>query len=269
MKADCALPDDRGRTPLMCAWEVNGEISHKLLEVKMETPDENKEGSATPSYTSKISQNEIMFVLSKTKMDTDIMMHQGTPPFKAYINRHINTIKTMLREKMGVDKFFYYVGLFDDKEVVDMIVGSIKRNIDRKANNMGMTSFFIASYCSVGNYAMKALLEKKADVDARNKFGSTPLLTIINKQINEIEKIKFLINAKANVNTRCNTDTVLLCAIRQNNEEVISLLLQAKADVSKPGGNKSPFTAASECGNEKIIKMLLAADTKKNNSLNG
>jgi ankyrin repeat protein len=101
----------------------------------------------------------------------------------------------------------------------------------------------------------KLLIDRKADVNARDEYGATPLHKAANTNAPKVAKL--LIDAKADVNTRDKYGaTPLHEAARCGNLAVAKLLLAAGADVNaKDDKNKTPLAGANESDKE-IIELL-------------
>lgn len=104
------------------------------------------------------------------------------------------------------------------------------------------------------------LLEHKADVNARNNQGITPLCLAIGN--NQTEMVRLFLQHNAEVNSRNNRlETPLHSAVWAKNPEIIQLLIDHKADINAAalGGFTPLLTAVSQDGaNLDVVKMLLA-----------
>jgi ankyrin repeat protein len=112
---------------------------------------------------------------------------------------------------------------------------------------------------------VKELLEKGANVNARDEAGRTALLWVAPARDNP-EMVKFLIDKGADVNAKDNAgETALMIASSQSNPGIVTALLEAGAEVdaqNKVGG--TALMAAALRGNVEEIKILLGnnADRK-------
>ncbi len=115
-----------------------------------------------------------------------------------------------------------------------------------------------------------SLIQKGVDVNARDKFGVTPLHFAAEK--NNERLIKELLNAGANVNAKTNRDigyfpgwTPLMTASNLENPNIVSILLNAGADVNitSEDGKTALFLAArnqhSKSNPKAVILKLLDA----------
>ena len=106
---------------------------------------------------------------------------------------------------------------------------------------------------------MKLLLANKADVNASNHNGATPLY--VAAQNGHTEVVKLLLANKADVNAR-HTDgrTPLWMAAQEGHTEVVKLLLANKADVNTRRGSRifgeKPIDAARRNHHSDIIELL-------------
>ena len=105
------------------------------------------------------------------------------------------------------------------------------------------------------------LIEAGADVNLRNRFGTTPLFMA--SQNGHTGVVKLLLANKADVNAALKTDgrTPLFMASQNGHTWVVKLLLANKADVNvaRKTDDVTSLFAASYNGHTEIVKLLLAA----------
>lgn len=105
---------------------------------------------------------------------------------------------------------------------------------------------------------VKDLIDKGADVNARDEAGRTALLWVAPARDNP-EMAKFLITKGADVNAKDNAgETALMIAASQSNPGIVTALLEAGAEVdaqNKTGG--TALMAAAFRANLEEIKILL------------
>jgi ankyrin repeat protein len=114
--------------------------------------------------------------------------------------------------------------------------------------------------------AMRALLDKGADANAKNDAGATALMWAAD----DGAKTRLLVEHGADVNAKSDvqrTALMIACGI-PGNDAVVKFLLEhgAKADVSAPSlfGDVSPISEAAYAGNEAIMKMLVEHGVEPN-----
>ncbi|MFN7920171.1 MAG: ankyrin repeat domain-containing protein [Bryobacteraceae bacterium] len=115
--------------------------------------------------------------------------------------------------------------------------------------------------------AMKTLLDRGAEFEAKNRFGQTPL----HWAFANLEKTELLLARGANVNAQANDGRTALysAASQRNTDAVLKLLLSkgAKVDLATTNG-RTPLMAAAGGGFVSLMKPLL--DAKANvNSVSG
>ncbi|WP_257454206.1 ankyrin repeat domain-containing protein [Archangium lipolyticum] len=111
--------------------------------------------------------------------------------------------------------------------------------------------------------SVELLLSAGAELDARDKSSSTPLLSALQRKKPEVAKV--LLRHKADVRTASSDGTTALHAAARFSTELSSLLLEAGAplDASDSWG-KTPLTEALEAGNLEVVELLLARGSQPN-----
>ena len=122
-------------------------------------------------------------------------------------------------------------------------------------NLRGITPLFIAS--EKGHLdIVKLLIDKGADVHAKDTFGKTAL----NLASQRLEIVKLLIEKGAEVNAKTKKGlTALVCAGGTQKHEIIKVLLENKANVDVQNTSKNTaLHLAARVGKEETVKLLLA-----------
>ncbi|MBO4956888.1 MAG: ankyrin repeat domain-containing protein [Rickettsiales bacterium] len=104
---------------------------------------------------------------------------------------------------------------------------------------------------------VNALLEKGADINAVNNNGYTPLQLAVFYE--HVGIVNALLEKKADVNAKNNNgDTPLHLAAEKGNVNVVNALLEKKADVNAVDENKiTPLHLAAVNGHTDVVKVLL------------
>lgn len=114
------------------------------------------------------------------------------------------------------------------------------------------------------------LLKRGANVNARNKSGTTPLLRATD--LHRLDLIKLLIDSGADVDAKDNSGTMPLhIATLFSTQEIIELLIDGGADVNaKDNEGRTPLLIATERNNLDIIDILIknGADPENQKVLN-
>jgi ankyrin repeat protein len=112
--------------------------------------------------------------------------------------------------------------------------------------------------------AVRSLLARGADVNAKTRYGQTPLMLAADK--GAVEVVKALLGAGADVNvtdTFYKSVTALSAAAQRGHAEIVKLLIEKGAS-----GRENALFAAIGGGHSSIVKTVLDAGGIKQESLN-
>jgi diguanylate cyclase (GGDEF)-like protein len=115
----------------------------------------------------------------------------------------------------------------------------------------------LISACEKGNLQeLKERLNRGTNIEARDIYGNTPLLTAA--WYSRPEVVKELLNRGADIEARNNySDTPLLIAARHGRTEIVKELLDRGANVNtKDVDGRTALTLARERGYSEVIKLL-------------
>ncbi len=112
--------------------------------------------------------------------------------------------------------------------------------------------------------AVRMLIGARANINAKDDYGRTPLLGASREGYEEI--VATLIASGADVNTEDNNgEAPLHSASRKGHEGIVATLIAAGADVNATSANgKTPLHLASYEGREGIVATLIAAGANVN-----
>jgi ankyrin repeat protein len=134
----------------------------------------------------------------------------------------------------------------------------------RKGPNGSTPLMYAALYGDAAS--MRLLLDKGADVNAKNDANATALMWAVE----DLAKVRMLVEHGADVNAKSDvqrTALMIACGI-PGNDAVVKFLLErgAKGDVSAPGvfGDVTPISEAAYAGNAAIMRMLVEHGVEAN-----
>lgn len=111
---------------------------------------------------------------------------------------------------------------------------------------------------------LKAALRGKININFTDKYSDSTLL-IVAVENQQLEIVRFLLENKANPNSKGLMRTPLRVAISKNNYDIFDLLLTFKADVNLAGTDGfSPLHSAVHNNDERFIVRLLALGANPN-----
>ncbi len=132
-------------------------------------------------------------------------------------------------------------------------------------NEFGSTALMLASKFGYKSIVEK-LLQSNADVNFQDRYGNTALMDAsLVRRHKEI--VEILLKAGANVNARDNQGwSALILASLQGYKEIVQMLIKAGADVNVKDNDDNPalLLAAMEQSNKYIVEMLIKAGADVN-----
>ena len=141
---------------------------------------------------------------------------------------------------------------------------STKARIRTAKTLIGMTPLIAASRGNIE--AMRLLIDRKADVNARNAAGGTALMAAA--QTGRPQAVRLLLEKGADPNVRTKrNETALADAATAGNEETVKLLLDRGAEVNVQdirGYSPLLYAAGSDAMPAGVVKMLLAKGADSN-----
>jgi ankyrin repeat protein len=129
-------------------------------------------------------------------------------------------------------------------------------NVNAK-DEFGSTTLLSALYLDNNKEIVELLLNKGADINVKNEKWETPL--IIASEKNSCEVIKLLIDKGAHINIEGkNGDTPLINACKKGIIEIVEVLINAGADINlKSSNHKTPLVVAWENHHFVIVELLI------------
>lgn len=238
--------DSSGRTPL--AWAVSEghiEVVKQLLEKDGVDLNSKDDRGLTPfSWAVEMNHIEIVkMLLEKVEIDINVKNNDGRTPFATALDRiQLEIVKLML-EKDNLD-------------------------LNSKNGNSGRTPLILALEIEDRTEMIKIvklLLEKKEiDVNLRDHSGKTPLYRSAATNLEDIEKIKLLLNrTDVDIRSYCRVTglTALAAAVLQGNLKVANLILEkTDFDTMSPFDSGQVLLYAIQNGHMKMVKSMLEVE---------
>ncbi|MEI8290518.1 MAG: ankyrin repeat domain-containing protein [Verrucomicrobiota bacterium] len=116
--------------------------------------------------------------------------------------------------------------------------------------------------------AVKALVEGKADVNAKDDQDATPIIWA--SMNGKLEVVQYLVSKQADVNASSGGITALTIAAQYGENDIVAFLLQSGADVNGKSqkAEESPLSQACMNGHKDTVQLLLSkgANAKANAS---
>jgi ankyrin repeat protein/Flp pilus assembly protein TadD len=123
----------------------------------------------------------------------------------------------------------------------------------------------VAAACRSDTAALGALLEGKADVDAKTINGTTALMKASAAGFRASVEMLLAKGAQVNAREECDGETALIRAARNGHAEIVKLLLASGADAhARMNSGSTALLWATEKGHSEVVKLLLAARSDAN-----
>lgn len=162
--------------------------------------------------------------------------------------------------KIGISPLIQAV-LGKNIEIVKLLVvngADVNLNTPRFGSPLGAVA-------AVGDKEITSyLIEKKADINSQDEEGKTPLMTAIYEGHPELAKLLIDFGADVKIKAKASLDwTALMFATMRGDVESVKNLINAKADInSETIDGETPLQRATELENKEIIIILKTAGAK-------
>jgi len=155
----------------------------------------------------------------------------------------------------------YYWAAFDpSKDIVELLTAK---------GATPVSNIHLASYAG-DLEKVKSFIEEGTDVNAKDKFGRTPLFEAVPAETNNVAE--FLIAKGADVNARDNKDQTPLhiVGLSRGKREMVELLISKGADVNaKNNRGVTPLHSACVRGQKDVAELLIAKGANLNAKITG
>lgn len=243
-----------------------------LVEVlKVDLEKRNSESNTALHMAAKYGHFNIAEYLLEKGAYIDAKGEFGvTPLMTATFHYHYDIMDMLVKHGANLEEnigFPYYTILAwcASKEHYDALEYFINcgANIDIKDSISGDTPFMTA--IKEGKiHLMKYLLEKGADINAKNDYGDTALLRAVDED--NLEALKFLLKKGVDINCKNNEgyNPILSAAARGQLEMMKYLLKNGFTLKDKTNRGSTPLIVAAEGNNLNIIKFIIKEYVKTN-----
>ena len=254
--ADVNTKDINGVTPLLIACERNDINIVKHLVENGANVNEKNRFEITPLITA-CQKNDIEIVKYLVQKGADINAKNDDAITPLMIACQGNDIKIMknLFEKGEFEKKFY--NTVDVKINIEIVKYLVEKGANVNAKNYNRSTPLIIACYENDIEIVKYLVEKGADVNTKDINGVTPLLIACER--NDINIVKHLVENGANVNEKNRFEiTPLITACQKNDIEIVKYLVEKGANVNEETKNQdTPLMIALNRKNIKIVKYLV------------
>jgi len=198
-----------------------------------------------------------------------------TPLLNAAEYSNLNIVKYLIERGARIDVkdkegngVLHYAVNGGNWDIIKYFVEEMGVGVNEK-NKEKVTPLHLA--CENPNYKIiEYLVEKGADVNAKDKKGNTPLHYLVGREFCDLKIVKFLIKSGAKVNAKNKEgDTPLHLAVVNCKPDVVKYLISSGADVNaKNEDGEIPLCEAVGSGIE-MVKLLVSNGAKVNIKMKG
>lgn len=275
--ADPNISSDDGRTPLMVACflrqhnvvhlllqagaKVNLQTDHNatalllasmmddtalvslLLNANAEVNVQDSVGVTALYWACRNGNNEMIECLLKAKADPKLCTHDGESPLLVYTYTALSSLAKP-----------------------SILAALLKAGADPNAfkKTSSITPLHMACFCGQKDI-IHLLLEAKANVNALDDHGNTPLCIAIAAGNGRKDIVELLLSAGADIELEKNGNgwTPLFLAVIIGHLDVIKILIQNGASIKRNRYGETPQDYAAQMGHMEIFEFLSKASSKK------
>lgn len=274
---DINATDNVNQTALLYAsLEGHSEIVRLLIEHSALTNVVNENGMTALHCAAQFGYSQIVELLLKNHANSAIpeTKYGFTPLHLAVLNNHTHVVRLLLAHGANIeqcDKYggtpFLYAIFYSNEDIIQLC---IENNLNYLPHNVGQLVLNSLANCSEKDIqTLKDLLSAKWEIDDAAKFlaGFTLLHQVTHK--GNLESIRLLINAGADINAQnVQGITPLHMAATRKNVEIVQLLIDSGADIqTKDNEGHTPWHYAAKLHDNFEIAELLFQDGLCSNGL--
>lgn len=203
-------------------------------------------------------------------IDAEVRDHEGRTPLQLAVLHGNEDAFSILRTKLQADMgaldnggnhLLHLAAVGEQMAMMNQLAKSFDSDVNCKDNRHETPLHLVVRECK--DTSIEALIELKANLEARNISGETPLM--IACRLNRIKIIQQLISFGANIDTTTNSgDSVLITAVIYGHRKVVEYLLQTEVDIdNQDRSGRTALHTAARFNRRKIIELLIDAGAKK------
>jgi cytohesin len=270
--ADINAVNDKGETPLFLgAMSGNVQIAGLLIEANADVEAASIHTGEAPIHQAALSgHTQIITLLLEANANVNAVADGGTALHRAITNGEIGSVKTLLDGNADVNAVdsggrtpLHDAALGNWRnnviEIVNLLLeaGAQVNVIEIKSGNTPLHTAVLYDKLNI----VEALLRAGADVNARDKWGSTPLHFAASPGT-----ATALLKAKAKVNAVDSVGRIPLHdAAHRGSDQVVRTLLGAGADVNR-NIDGTPLFLAADNGQARTVDALIEAGADVNSA---